>query len=186
MLTSILASVGLPLLVKAVRTGISAIDHPVARTAAEALDGLDDAIGGGEIPPEQIAESNRHLERMAEIESEEATAALAQVNATFRTEARSEDAYVRRWRPTFGYVVALTWTLQMGALAWAVVADPIQAPPVFEAAANMSMMWGIALGVLGVAVHQRSRDKALDAASRDAESRAGTSGLEQLLRKLSG
>lgn len=165
MLTALLANVGLPLLVKAVRTGISAIDHPIAQTAAQALDGLDGAIEGGEIPPEQIAESNRHMERMATIEIEETKAALAQVNETFRTEARSEDAYVRRWRPTFGYVVALTWTLQMGALAWAVVADPLQAPPVFEAAANMSMMWGIALAVLGVAVHQRSRDKALGAAN---------------------
>ena len=28
-----------------------------------------------------------------------------------------EDAYVRRMRPTFGYIMALTWLAQMGAIA---------------------------------------------------------------------
>ncbi len=66
--------------------------------------------------------------------SREETRQLAEINATMRAEAASGDGYVRCWRPTLGYAVALTWT---------------------------ATIWGIALGVLGVAVVKRSQDKTL-------------------------
>ena len=163
MLPAILASVGLPLLVKAVSAGVGAIDHPVARTAAAALNELDAAVGSGGIAPEQLAESNRHIERLAALDTEEAVAALRQVNATIRTEARTDDAFVRRWRPTFGYVVALAWGVQMAAVSWAIVAEPRAVAAILDGMASLSVMWGIALSVLGVAVHQRSKDKAATA-----------------------
>lgn len=89
---------------------------------------------------------------------------LAEINATMRAEAASGDGYVRRWRPTFGYAVALTWTATMGAVSWAIIAEPAQAPAIIAALVNTSPIWGIALGVLGVAVAKRSQDKALAAA----------------------
>lgn len=156
---AILAKAGLPLLVDAVGSALGAIDNPVAKTASSALGSVREAIAGQQITPEQIAESNRHIETMAGIESEEAKAALAEINATFRSEVQSEDAYVRRWRPTFGYAVALTWTATMGAVAWAIVAEPTQAPTIITALVNTSPIWGIALAVLGIAVHKRSQDK---------------------------
>ncbi len=70
---------------------------------------------------------------------------------------------MRRWRPTFGYAVTAAWAAQMAAIAWAVVAHPTDAPAILAAAASLSAMWGVALAVLGVAVHERSRDKALAA-----------------------
>jgi hypothetical protein len=161
MIPALLASIGLPLLTKAVGGALGLIDHPAAKTAADALTAVGDAVSAKEITPEQIAEANRHVERMAELDSQEAREALAQVNQTFRTEVQSEDAYVRRWRPTFGYAVALTWTLTMAAIAWAIVAEPIQAPTIIAALVNTSPIWGIALGVLGVAVVKRSQDKAV-------------------------
>lgn len=85
---------------------------------------------------------------------------LAEINATLRIEAVSGDGYVRRWRPTFGYSVALTWTATMGAISWAIVTEPTQAPAIIAALVNTSPIWGIALAVLGVAVQARSRDKA--------------------------
>jgi hypothetical protein len=154
MIPAFLASIGLPLLVKAVEGALGGLDHPAARAAAAALRQV------GDLAPEQVAEANRHLERMAELDSDEARAALEQINTTLRAEVASEDWYVRRWRPTFGYAVAATWTTTMGAVSWAIVADPAQSPTIIAALVNTSPIWGIALGVLGVAVVKRSQDKA--------------------------
>jgi len=85
---------------------------------------------------------------------------LSEINATMRAEAASGDAYVRRWRPTFGYAVAATWAATMAAISWAIVATPARAPEIIAAMVNTSPIWGIALGVLGVAVVKRSHDKA--------------------------
>lgn len=156
----ILASLGLPLLTKAVGAALGQVDHPAAKAAAGALAEVGRALDGNAIPPEQLAEAHRHLEQMAELESAEAQAALAQINQSLRTEAVSEDAYVRRWRPTFGYAVAATWTSTMTAISWAIIAEPVQAPAIIAALVNTSPIWGIALGVLGVAVVKRSQDKA--------------------------
>ncbi len=93
--------------------------------------------------------------------SREETRQLAEINATMRAESASDDRYVRRWRPTFGYAVALTWTATMLAVSWAVIAEPAQAPNIIAALVNTSPIWGIALGVLGVAVVKRSHDKNL-------------------------
>nr|WP_173976134.1 3TM-type holin [Magnetospirillum sp. LM-5] len=161
MIPALIASVGLPLLAKAVGSALDGLDHPAAKTASAALAQVGQALSDRAITPEQVAEANRHLERMTELDSIEARAALAQVNASLRAEIRSEDWYVRRWRPTFGYAVAITWTATMAAIAWAIVAEPTQAPAIITALVNTSPIWGIALGVLGVAVVKRSQDKAV-------------------------
>jgi hypothetical protein len=160
MLPAFLASIGLPLLVKAVGQALESVDHPAARAAAGALTQVGKALGEQAIPPEQVAEANRHLERMTDLDSAETRATLAQVNSSLRAEIRSDDVYVRRWRPTFGYAVALTWTATMIAVSWAIVAEPAQAPAIIAALVNTAPIWGIALGVLGVAVVKRSQDKA--------------------------
>ncbi|CUW37703.1 conserved protein of unknown function [Magnetospirillum sp. XM-1] len=91
----------------------------------------------------------------------EETRQLAEINATMRAEAASGDRYVRCWRPTFGYAVAATWTATMGAISWAIIVEPAQAPGIITALVNTAPIWGIALGVLGVAVVKRSHDKTL-------------------------
>lgn len=159
MIPALLASIGLPLLVKAVGGALGGLDHPAAKAAAGALTQVGSALADGEVSPEQVAEANRHLERMTELQTAEATAALAEINDSLRTEARSEDWYVRRWRPTFGYAMAITWTATMSAVSWAIVDDPAQAPIIIAALVNTSPIWGVALGVLGIAVVKRSQDK---------------------------
>ncbi|MEW5728257.1 MAG: 3TM-type holin [Pseudomonadota bacterium] len=156
MIPAFLASIGLPLLVKAVGSALSGVEHKAAKAAAEALSQVGDALA-----PEQVAEANRHIERMAELDTAEAREALAQVNESLRAEVASEDWYVRRWRPTFGYAIAVTWTATMAAVSWAIVAEPAQAPAIIAALVNTSPIWGIALGVVGVSVVKRSQDKAL-------------------------
>jgi hypothetical protein len=95
------------------------------------------------------------------------TTRLSQVNKTMRAEAASDDGYVRRWRPTFGYAVALAWVVQafgiIGACLYAAIASPTEAGPIINAVGNMvsalGMQWAVALSVLGVNVAKRSQDK---------------------------
>ncbi len=161
MLPAILAQLGLPLLLRAATWGLDKLDSPVAEAASEALGAVETALGSGAIPPEQVAEANRHIEAMSRIEASRESEILAEINATMRTEARSEDAYVRRWRPTFGYAVALTWSVQMGGLTYAVIATPEYAAEILAALGSLSLIWGVALSVLGINAVKRSQDKAV-------------------------
>lgn len=101
-------------------------------------------------------EHEREIRRMV-LEAE--TAQLAEINKTMRAEAASNDAYVRRWRPTFGYLTALAWIVQCVAIAWSIVASPEQAGSVAQAITALTPMWGVALAMLGVSISSRSRDK---------------------------
>ncbi len=161
MIPALLARIGLPLIARLAGAGLEALDNPAADAAAKALREVDGVLRSGGVAPEALEAANRRIEVKAR--SREAQTAWREVNATMRAETRAEDAYVRRWRPTFGYAVTAAWALQMAAIAWAVVAHPPDAPAILAAAASLSAMWGVALAVLGVAVHERSRDKALAA-----------------------
>jgi steroid 5-alpha reductase family enzyme len=78
-------------------------------------------------------------------------------------ERASEDAYVRRMRPTFGYIMAFTWLAQMGAIAWVIVADPVQANLIITAMTSLGTIWSVGLSVLGIYVYKRSEDKRMSA-----------------------
>lgn len=89
------------------------------------------------------------------------------VNKTIQTEANSFDAFVRRWRPFYGYCLAITWTIQM-ILSTIYIGQALNDPEIDFAAkmgglvsvySIMGGMWTVALTVLGVAVHKRSQDK---------------------------
>lgn len=105
----------------------------------------------------QLEEENKHELRKMVIEAE--TARLAEINKTMRAEATAQDGFVRRWRPTFGYMVALTWFIQSVAIAWAIVAKPDNASDLINAITALTPMWGIALSILGINITSRSRDK---------------------------
>lgn len=187
-----LLAMGLPVLAKAVGGALGLIDHPAARVAAEALGAVTSAIDNREISPEQLAEANRHAEAMARIEADVAgqelaadTDRLTEINRSMRAEAGSDDAYTRRWRPTWGYVTAATWALQSLALAGCVVAatwmaakgHPGAAATLLDGATALagalSVQWAIALSVLGVAVSARSKDKATAAGQAPAPGTVG-------------
>jgi hypothetical protein len=159
MIPLLLAQIGLPLLLRAAGAGLEKIENPVAAGAARALKAVDAAVSDGTIPAESVAEANRHVEKMAELDSAEARTTLEQVNRSLRAEVASEDAYVRRMRPTFGYIMALTWCAQMGAIAWVIVADPVQANQIISAMASLGTVWTVGLSVLGIYVYKRSEDK---------------------------
>ena len=159
MIPAILAQLGIPMLIKLLGAGLRKLDHPVADGAADALGQVDDAITAGKITPERVAEANRHTEEMARIASEEYQTTITQVNRSLRAEVVSNDPYVRRMRPTFGYVMALTWAGQMGAIAYVIVTDPAKAGTVIAAMASLGTIWTVGLSVLGIYVYKRSQEK---------------------------
>lgn len=159
MLSTILSKIGLPVLLSIVGEALSALDNPAAKTAASALGKVEEAMQAGEISPEQIAEANRHAEKMAEMEMADDKAALSEVNASLRAEVASEDKYVRRMRPTFGYLMAFTWAAQMFGIAYVIVFETDKAGVVMAAMGSLSAIWAVGLSVLGIYVYKRSEDK---------------------------
>lgn len=159
MVPMLLAQIGLPLLIKAVGGALSNSSNSVAKAAGEALGQVDAEIATGRLDGDQLKEANRHLEALATLEANTDQTWLQQVNQTIRAESVSDDAYVRRMRPTFGYIMAFTWAAQMGAIAYTVVADPQQAAPVIAAVASLGTIWTVGLSVLGIYVYRRSGEK---------------------------
>jgi len=150
---------GLPLIVDALGGALGQINNPIAQAAARALGETGTALQTGAITPEAQAEANRHLERMTELAQQEQTEALSQVNESLRAEVSSSDAYVRRMRPTFGYLVAITWTAQMLAVAYVIIFKTETASVVVDAVESLSTIWSVALSVLGLYVYKRSEEK---------------------------
>ena len=159
MVSPLLVQFGLPFLVQVLSEALKQIDSPVAQTASESLGKVQDAFTGGKITPEQLAEANRHAESMAMLQAEEVKAAYTQVNESLRAEVASEDIYVRRMRPTFGYLMAVTWTAQMLALAYVMTFRTEQAYIVLGAMDSLAAIWAMGLSVLGIYVYKRSEEK---------------------------
>jgi hypothetical protein len=154
MIPAILAKIGVPVLTTILSEALGKVDDPKIQEAAK-------AIGNLTLNERQIAEANRHTEAMAELEVRDRSSALAQVNETIRKEAESNDQYVRRMRPTFGYLMAFTWAAQMFGLAYTIFATPEQAGLVMEGMSHLTGIWGIGLSVLGIYVYKRSEEKKL-------------------------
>jgi hypothetical protein len=97
---------------------------------------------------------------------------LKTVNETYRVEINSGDPFVRRWRPFYGYCVAVSWLIQMMGFTfvfgYTAIKNPDKLMLVIQQFAVLSgsliALWGIALAVLGVSVHKRSQDKVGDKA----------------------
>jgi hypothetical protein len=159
MLTSILSNIGLPILINFVTKALGQIDNPIARSAYEALEQVEGALAGGLISSEQLIEANRHAEAMAQMSMKEYETSLSEINQSLRAEIISEDKYVRRMRPTFGYLMAATWAAQMFGLAYIIVFETQKAALILEATASLSTIWAVGLSVLGIYVYKRSEDK---------------------------
>jgi hypothetical protein len=159
MIPALLAKIGLPVLVRTLGGALEKLDNPVAKGASDALKQMDNVLHTGHIDPEQIKEVNRHIETMSQLDSAEFKTLIEQVNESLRTEASSTDPYVRRMRPTFGYIMAFTWAAQMLAIAVVILDDPEKAGPLIYAMDSLSMIWTVGLSVLGVYVYKRSQEK---------------------------
>lgn len=159
MLPTIISKLGLPLLVNLIGAALGRINNPVAKSASEALGNFEGALAGGAITAEQMAEANRHAETLAAMKAKEHTAALSDINKSLRAEMASNDVYVRRMRPTFGYLLAVTWASQMLAVSYIMVFRTEHLPIILDGMEGLSTIWAVALSVLGIYVYKRSEEK---------------------------
>lgn len=169
MLPALISKIGLPFLISVIGGALGSVNNPVAQSASKALQNFEGAIADGAITNEQLAEANRHAEKMAEVKAREYETALSEVNTTMRAEAASSDAYVRRMRPTFGYLMAITWAAQMLGLAYIVVFETEKAANVLNSMEALSTIWAMGLSVLGIYVYKRSEEKKKIASLASAE-----------------
>jgi hypothetical protein len=157
MLENFLGKVGLTALTSILARVFERMDNPAAKQAAETLKQVESQISIGAITINQVKEANRHIEEMARVDSE----ALKTINQSLQAEVASVDPYVRRMRPTFGYLMALTWAAQMFAVAYIMVFETDKASLVIEAIESLFAIWAVGLSVLGIYVYKRSEDKKL-------------------------
>ncbi|HAS6052205.1 TPA: hypothetical protein I7122_05565 [Vibrio vulnificus] len=97
--------------------------------------------------------------QQAELESAERKLVVTEQTKVILAELASDDTYVRRWRPTFGYAVCLAWTLLFLGIAGLMVFHPEQTEAAFTGAAKLTGLFSVALTVLGLNIHKRSQDK---------------------------
>lgn len=129
-----------------------------------------------------LEESNRHSFQMAVLDLQRVS--LQEQATTQRAELKSNDKYVARWRPTFGYILAFSFLVINVAFAYVVmkvVQDPTSMAATVTALSGLlgpiSIIWGFAMSVLGINIHQRSKDK---------QTAAGIPQGDGLLSKLKG
>lgn len=162
MVLPVLLQAGIPAIIKGLADGLKNVDTPVAQGASGALGALLGAFDKGEISAEQLAELNRHMEKMQELESTERQNSIEQINESLRAEVASSDPYVRRMRPTFGYIIAITWAAQMLSIAYVIAFETPQAALVINAVESLGTIWAVGLSVLGIYVYKRSEEKKVD------------------------
>lgn len=131
------------------------------------LDSPDDAVAKIKNDPTLQIEFQRAMNPVIIARLENQTKQLAEINTTIRAELASNDKFKSYWRPGFGWSLLITWTLLMLAiifvLCWVVVTSPADIGKVFaglsSALGPISVMWGVALTILGVNISKRSQDK---------------------------
>lgn len=158
-LATILTQIGLPALIRLVSESLGVSTSEAAKKASGALNDVLDALNTKTISPNQQLEINRHTERLVELLIQEKGSTLSEINKSLRKEVASKDAYVRRMRPTFGYLVAISWTAQMFSLSYILIYETEKAHLIISAMESLGTIWAVALSVLGVYVYKRSEDK---------------------------
>ncbi len=130
-------------------TGVTITDEPSAQQAAAAL----------QADPAKLADYQRALNEQAIAAIAEETKRLLIVNETARAEVASGDPYVRRMRPTFGYVVAAVLLLQSLICLYVAIVHPADLAATVAAMSSMSSILLPALAVLGIYVNGRTQEK---------------------------
>ena len=168
-----------------------------AQETAEKVVGIAQNLTGREDPEEALSAIQADPELALKYQQSlrdselgiyrEDTKRLETVNETIRAEMSSKDPYNARWRATFGYSVALSWFLMfltvLVAFLFAFFKKPDTIGDVAGALGELfsatSMLWAVALPILGVAVHKRSQDKK----TATGDESGGLAGLIRAIRK---
>lgn len=117
---------------------------------------------------QQMQEENKHQYKMMLLEMQKTQ--IVEQAKTARAELSTGDKFVMYWRPSFGYALCLSFVIFTSALAYVLykaVQNPAEASLMLTAVSQVvgavTVIWGTALAVLGINVHSRSKDKAIEA-----------------------
>lgn len=111
-----------------------------------------------------LEDNNRTLLAQAAITSD--LTMFEQTHQTIRAELATEDKFKSYWRPAFGYAMVLSWLMVWGGIMFTIFSDPANANLVINALSSTTVLWGVALSVLGVQIHKRSQDKQVAAGEK--------------------
>lgn len=101
---------------------------------------------------------NEHERELRRMDIEARTKEFSQLHKTIRQELQSDNFYKSGWRPTIGWVLALSLAGIMGTIAYAIAIQPDKAAEIMSAASGVLMFMA---GLLGYNAKKRSDDKAL-------------------------
>jgi len=155
MLPTLLSRIGVPLLANILVDAVQKINHPAAAGVSGAIADLEKEIISGGVTQAELDRANRAAEISAETRAREA-GLLVEINKTIQTETTSTDIYVRRMRPTFGYLMAIAWFFQMAAIAYLMVFETEKLPLLIGSLDSLGVIWTMALSVLGLYLFQRT------------------------------
>jgi hypothetical protein len=98
-----------------------------------------------------------NIERLEQMAFDAASAAIGQVNETMRAETKSDKWWVSGWRPFWGYVSAVGFFIQVGAVAYLIVTGGDH--NLISELGSLSVFWSVPLAVLGIASWHRGQEK---------------------------
>jgi hypothetical protein len=104
-----------------------------------------------------LEDNNRTLLSQASISAD--LSKFEQTHTTIRAELATDDKFKSYWRPAFGYAMVLSWLMVWGGIMYTIFNDPKNANLVINALSSTTVLWGVALSVLGVQISKRSQDK---------------------------
>lgn len=104
-------------------------------------------------------ELQRLMLEQSRIDSNEFIENMKIQSSVQKAEINSDDKFVRRWRPMFGYAFCFTWVMMFLGLFAVTIFEPKEAANVVNAYVAMTPLISVALTVLGINIHKRSRDK---------------------------
>mgnify|MGYP001411261970 CR=1 FL=1 len=98
-----------------------------------------------------------HAAELRRLTLEATSNTLAQINQTMRVEALSDNWWVSGWRPFWGFLSAIAFFLQAGAVSWLLVTGG--KAELVAALGALSVFWGVPLAIVGVTAYGRSTEK---------------------------
>ncbi len=142
---------------------------------AKSITGMDnesDAIAAIKKDPSLQIEFQKAMNPVIIARLENETKQQAEVNATIRAELNSNDRFKSWWRPALGWTVVINFGALMSAIVFVILWTAFKGDVKFVTAfmsslstliGTLTVIWSMALAVLGVNVNARSKDKALTA-----------------------
>lgn len=158
MSVALIGQLGIPLVTKLLGKTLSKSKEKTVSTVGNSLLNLTTEQSA------ELSASELHEQYITELRNERTL--IEEVNATIRAEVNSEDKFVRRWRPAFGYCTTFCFISELvliPVIKLILLAKNPELSSAFEEAlgtpTDRATIWGFALSILGIGTVSRSNDK---------------------------